>query len=61
MRSSEPFVTTGLRDTRGSRPQGPSAIHDRALEDMSDAHIKQALDVAALPADFFEANIGRRL
>ena len=25
---------------------------------MSDAHIKQAIDLAALPVDFFETNIG---
>jgi hypothetical protein len=27
------------------------------IEEMSDAHIKQALDVAALPMDFFETNV----
>ena len=49
------FVTPDCETFEARVRKIRATIHDLALEEMSDAHIKQAIDVAQLPADFFEA------
>jgi hypothetical protein len=53
----------GAVDTSGcgsfaARARKIKAAFKGKVEEMSDAHIKQALEVAALPLDFFETNVG---
>lgn len=52
------FVTPDCETFAACVRKVRATIHDRALDEMSDIHIKQAIDVAQLPSDFFEANIG---
>jgi hypothetical protein len=51
-------VDTSACETFAARARKIRAAFEAEVEKMSDAHIKQALDAAALPLDFFETNIG---